>query len=263
MRRRTDAIDQTRPFTSARHPAVGAVVVVHGLNTRPAVMDDLIGALAGGGVHALRVTLDRAASHGQDPRSIAEGWHREVSRARTELQARFPDLPIHLLGFSLGALVALRSMDADPPGRGTAVLIAPPVALTRAASAIRLLTPLARTGLALPSAAPAGVRARRMTPLSEYAALLRTADGLRQLRDPAALDRARALVLLDRADELVDHDGVREWVRANGLRSWTVTTLPPRRPTRPGSGHLVVSPRWAGAPTWTALTRAVVAHLQG
>lgn len=238
-------------------------MVAHGLNTRPEVMDDLVGELTRAGFDALRVSLGTESARARDPRATADSWHRAVADARADLHARVPDLPVHLLGFSLGALVILRSMDADPPGRGTAVLIAPPVALTRPARAIRLLTPLARLGLVLPSAAPRAVRARRTTPLAEYAALVRTAEGLHRLRHPAALDLTRALVLLDRNDELVDHDGVVGWVRANRLGSWTVTTLPPRRRTRPGHGHLLVSRQAVGPTSWTALAEAVVAHLRG
>ena len=247
--------------TPADHPR-GVVLVSHGLNTRPDVMDDLIGVLVAQGFHCQRISLYRdGPTRRASPSAIVDGWLGAVGEAHAEAARRYPGLPLHCLGFSIGALVSIRYLDLQPtPPFQRAFLLAPPVALTRPARLVRALTPLRRLGAVLPSAAPRAVRARRGTPLAEYAALLETIAAVEHLSHAEDLAAVPTRVVLDERDELVSLPGVARWMHANGLRSWTVEPLADRRSAGRTYKHLIVLKDAIGSTAWTRLTGAIVAH---
>lgn len=247
--------------TPADHPR-GVVLVSHGLNTRPDVMDDLIGVLVAEGFHCQRISLYRdAPTRRATPVAIVEGWLNAIAEAHAEVAQRYPGLPLHVLGFSIGALVSIRYLDLRPaPPFDRAFLLAPPVALTRTARLVRALTPLRRLGAVLPSAAPRAVRARPGTPLAEYAALLETVAAVEHLSRAEDLAAMPTRVVLDDRDELVSLPGVARWVHANGLRSWTVERLAERRSEGRTYKHLIVLENAIGTAAWTRLTDAIVSH---
>lgn len=186
-----------------------------------------------------------------------------VTHGHAELSARTPTLPVHALGYSLGAMVTVSHLVRTGAGVGRMVLLAPPFALTRTASLVRALTPLAGTGLALPSAAPRPVRARTITPLSEYAALLSVVYSLQQLLDADRLGRIPTRVLIDPRDELVSAPGVERWVAENELTERQVSPIS-ERVTPPGTQrHLLVTEQALGARAWDSLTRTAADHLSG
>lgn len=255
----------TTLFPTDHRPARGVVLVGHGLNTRPDAMTGLVDVLVGAGFHCLRIGFLREDAPRRVPPSlVAAEWLAAFTAAHAEARERFPALPVHVAGYSLGALVPVVALDADPTlAVDRMVLIAPAVALTRLASSVRLLTPLARTGAALPSAAPAHVRARTRTPFAEYAALLELFGRARTLSDPHRLGAVPTTVVLDRGDELVSHRGVLAWLAHNGLTGWTTTTVTGRVRPRRTSPHLLVVEEALGARAWQQLADDVVAGLHG
>lgn len=241
----------------------GRVLVAHGLNTRPSVMDPLIRHLCAAGLSCLRVSLHPSHTHRASARTVRHRWLATISEAHDRLVDASPSRPVHALGYSLGALVCVAHLASSGARFDRMVLLAPPFALTRTASTVRGLTPLAGTGLALPSAAPAEVRLRRATPLSEYAALLSLVSDLQQLPQAQRLRRIPTLVLVDAADELVSARGVEGWIAANGLTAWSIERMQERRATRRTCRHMVLTEETMGAPAWHAMTDAVTTHLAG
>lgn len=255
----------TTLFTTAHRPPRGIVLVGHGLNTRPDAMAGLVDVLVDAEFHCLRIGFLREdAPRRLPPAQVAAEWSAAFTTAHAEARERFSGLPVHVVGYSLGALVPVVALDADPTlVVDRMVLIAPAVALTRLASTVRLLTPLARTGAALPSAAPAHVRARARTPFAEYAALLELIGRARTLTDPHRLGAIPTTVVLDRGDELVSHRGVLAWLAHNGLTGWTTTAVTGRVRPRRTSPHLLVVEEALGARAWQRLADDVVAGLGG
>ncbi len=244
-------------------PPRGSVVLAHGLNTTPEVMADLAAVLGGQGYVCEPVALHPPRVTGrQSPDDVAAGWRQAFADAVARALTRDPHLPVSAVGYSLGGLVAVLHAAASPTDlQGRLVLWAPPLALTRSAAAVRLLTPAHRSGVRLPSAAPSRARARWATPLAEYAALLGLVEEAAAL-PRSVLERVATLVLLEPGDPLVDHTGVTDWVRRRGLDRWVVEPISGRGPTSRPYRHLVVSKVALGEQAWARATTSMLAHLE-
>jgi alpha-beta hydrolase superfamily lysophospholipase len=223
----------------------------------------LIDELLRDGFHCVRTTLYGIDdSRRLDPASVADAWIQSIADAYRGIPQAFPGLPVSCLAFSVGALVAIRFLDTqEDVGFHRMVLLAPPVALTRLARLVRLLVPLWRLGLVLPSAAPREVRQRWATPLSEYGALLESFDAVQSLTEPEKIGQIPTFVTVDVGDELVSYDGIEPWVVRNGLSSWLVEPLRDRRSERHTYRHLIVTRAALGDDAWTNLTSTICAHL--
>lgn len=258
---RDEAMDDRAQVTEdARGPVRGAVVLAHGLNTTPEVMSGLAAVLRRDGYACDDVTLHPGDVGRQHPDDVAAGWCRAFDEVHDHLAAHHPGVPVSAVGFSLGGLLALLRASRQDSPLDRLVLWAPPLALTRRADAVRLLTPAHRAGLGLLSAAPSESRARRATPLAEYAALLRLVE------DAAMLPRSRltgtsALVLLGSRDPLVSLSGVTRWVTGRRLAGWRVERLHVDAAPTPGHRHLVVSEAVLGAQEWGRASRLMLDHL--
>lgn len=251
-------------FDPTSGPPIGRVLVTHGLNVKPAVMDGLVAELCAAGLSCLRVSLyPTTGGRKESADEVQRRWLGTVARAHDELSAESPSLPVHALGFSLGAMVTVAHLVSSGTRFDRMVLLAPPFALTRTASSVQALTPLARTGLALPSNAPRSVRQRWATPLSEYAALLSLISRLRDLPDAQRIGEIPTRVLLEPHDELVSAAGVERWMASNELDAWSVWTVQDRVTPRRILRHLVVSEQALGPRAWDDLTRAAAEHLSG
>lgn len=249
--------------TTDRAPAKGGVLVVHGLNNRAEVMDPLVEVLVADGYDCVRASLhEQPRSHRIPPAALVQRWTDVLVDGHEQLRERHPADRVYLLAYSLGALTALDVVRRGAiDGFGRAVLIAPPVALRWWARLLPVITPLARWGAALPSAAPADCRARPATPLSEYAALLRMHAAVQTIEPEAPLGTMPTLVVIDRDDELVSPGGVRRWVERNGLDAWAVSVVEDRDPVSRSYAHLLVTEQALGPTAWASLCRRVLAHL--
>jgi hypothetical protein len=112
----------TGDLAPATGTARGAVVVCHphpqfGGDRFNPVVDAVFRALPPAGYHALRFDFRAAHGHGVDERF-------DVVAALDELAVRHPALPLHLVGYSFGAAVALATGDARVR---TIVAVAPPL----------------------------------------------------------------------------------------------------------------------------------------
>lgn len=250
------------PFDSKGDRPRGAVLVVHGLNTKPDAMNDLVQVMLAFGYHCQRVSLygDLPTRRARSD-AIVTGWTQALARAYAGTQTRWPGAPVYAMSYSIGALLTLHLLNVSPDVTfERMVLLAPPVALTRKANLVRLLTPLVPLGAVLPSAAPREVRQRWGTPVAEYAAMLSLVQRLHTVEEGQKLSRIPTSVVLDHRDELVSREGVRAWIRRNGLHSWQVHVLGRRDSPRRLPRHLIVSRRALGPRAWERLTGEVVRH---
>ncbi|MEM7340583.1 MAG: alpha/beta hydrolase [Actinomycetota bacterium] len=250
--------------TDAAEP-LSVAIVVHGLNTKASLMDELIEVLVAGGHHCARVSLygSGGVSAGNGA-PVRERWREIYASACDEAATRFPTLPLTGVAFSLGSLITLDYLGRDPTRSfKSLVLLAPPLSLRPVAQLVRYLVPLSRTGLRLPSAAPKSVRQRWATPLSEYSALLDLASDVGRVADGPRLRQTPCLVMVSPNDELVDAAGVSRWVEAHGLGArWTTTAVMERRSITPSRRHLIVTEASIGAEAWRSLRTAVLDHLR-
>lgn len=109
---------------SATEPERGSVVLCHphpgyGGNRHNTVVDAIFRHLPGCGFHTLRFDFRSSSGDGIDEQL-------DVVAAIDHVAARFPDVPVHAVGYSFGAAVALRTGD---PRVSSVVAIAPPLAV--------------------------------------------------------------------------------------------------------------------------------------
>lgn len=192
-------------------------------------MDPIAGCLNHHGFHALRVSFHDRASR---PEGLPSCWLSEMAGGYRELEARYPELPVYNLSFSLGALVTIRFLELEGAARfERMVFLAPAIALTRRAGLVRCLRPLRSLGLSLPSVAPRSLRARDATPIAEYAAMLDLMDYARIVS--RRVGRIPTAVLASRRDEVVSFEGIESWMRRNRLENWTLKAVHPEASPAP------------------------------
>ena len=250
-------------FRTKDPPVLGVVVVVPGLNNKPAVMDSLVRRLNKSGFHCLRVSLyeSRSSDH-LSSEAIAERWIQEVEMAHSRLTKSYKRLPLFNLSYSLGALVTIRFLQMKKSALfRRMVLLAPALVLAKRASLIHFVTPLSAFGLALPSLAPDAVRARSATPLREYAAMLRMVSEVESLAGAEKIGRIRTQLFLNPKDELVSYQGVRDWVQRNTSEAWTLDSI--RVGSKGAYQHLVVSKDALGKAAWKELAGKVTRFFKG
>ncbi len=252
--------DAEVPAPSPRDP----VVVVHGLNTRSDVMDELVGVLERAGLLCVRVSLySEAITSRSRPAEVVDAWSAAIEQGIDRAARLAPDRPVSVVAFSVGALATIRLLDiGGTECVGRLCLLAPPVSLRRAARLVRWLTPLWRLGLGLPSAAPRSVRQRRWTPFNEYRALLAMHDDMQATFLSDRLRSTPSLICVHPRDELVSAAGVKNWVDRRRLPEWTVEVARDRSSAGRGPRHLLVTRAALGDDAWTTMTDRMVGFLR-
>jgi pimeloyl-ACP methyl ester carboxylesterase len=235
--------------------------VTHGLNNKPAVMDQLIAELVGAGFDCYRVSL--FCGSGSEPAPvIAERWMENIAEAYgLARQDKYQAEHVSAVAYSLGALATLWYFLISKTQVGRLALLAPPLVLSQLADIVRHIAPLAPPGLALPSLAPVSVRARSYTPLNEYQAMLDLARHATEGPVAQALGCIPTRVFLSQDDELVSYRGVKKWIERRDLPAWDVVRVPTRPRTASGAAHLMVAEEALGSVAWSELVRQVITHL--
>jgi alpha-beta hydrolase superfamily lysophospholipase len=237
----------------------GVVLLTPGLNNRPEVLDPLIRFLTTAGYDCVRAAFQFGRPLGA--KTIANDWLATIAEFDQLRLAHYAGRPTYSIGFSLGAIVILGSLQNSPIAPMTRMfLIAPPLALTRLGNSLRLLTPLSDWRLRIPSLAPSTVREHGSTTLSDYTAMFSIIDELNDRELPATASRVPTEILLADGDPLVSRRGVERWVRRRRLE-WRLVTLINRRVgfTR---RHLIIADEALQPQTWCFLTGRILRHFR-
>lgn len=239
----------------ASKDAVGVVITVHGLNNKPEVMAPFGESLSASGFHVFELGLSGHLPEQSLAAISEERWLRDFGDAVDECRHRFPALPLHILAYSLGALVAAVFLDAQTENAiSAAYFLAPALQFTTWGKIRRLLSPLRFLRVALPSVAPRHLRQHRTTPLRAYWALLMLASRLQNIRQGSALRSIPVRYVLSPDDRVISERKTDRWISRNGLRSWQRSD--PLREFRESRriGHYLIDPQVVGSCGWTALT---------
>lgn len=241
-----------------QQPARGVFVVVHGLNQRPSAMDSLSTYLSSLGYNTLRVSLEGHDVAG-DEAFPAEHWVQNVASAAHEAKARYPRLPLYILGYSMGGLLTVRAVEEDPSlAPSKVILLAPALGLHPIVLAARVLTLFPPLTIRTPNLAPAKYRRFETTPLFWYSNVAELYD---QARDPAEASRLRglpALVILNPADELISQDAVEEWIQENQLgETWRVELFRPQARDPEMREHLIIDEPSLGEAEWRRMKESL------
>lgn len=257
------AITTFKWISSDSPPGRGVVIVAHGLNNRPEIMDSLINSLSQNGLDSCRMAL--AVDHeknGDEQTPLGKLWHKGLSDVIAECKRRRPNAPIVGLGYSLGGLVMVSYLDRNPGAFQKMFLLAPAIRLT---CKTRLLGPIAKlaggTNLSLPSLAPKAFRLRGATPFADYDAMFKLSKSVRVLSNPREVGETPTQVLLDRSDELVSFESLAKWKELNQLRRWELDALVVKEGAT--YRHLVVIPESFDEEKWQQLTCRMIDFFQG
>ena len=132
--------DWNRTFELPADQPSAAVLLLHGLSDSPYSLRALGERLHAGGAHVLGL---RIPGHGTAPAGLVDVRWRDmaaaVALAVEDLAGRFPGVPLHLVGYSNGATLALHTTlsaleELGRPVPDRLVLIAPQIGVTRLAA---------------------------------------------------------------------------------------------------------------------------------
>ncbi len=181
------------------------VILLHGLNLKPAKMDDWAKMLTNHGASVIRFALlGHSGVEGEMAQVNETIWREQFADAMLKAQekARALDVPIYFVGFSLGALVALEWLaaksDGFSPSISKMVLIAPAIATPwYSRAAISMISWFGRS-FTMPSRSPKHYRANSGTSVAAYQALFAIKKSLEDLKFKN--NNLPTLVLIDRYD---------------------------------------------------------------
>lgn len=236
----------------------GVVLLVHGLNQRPSSWMEMIRFLNSKGIHVYRLTLK--GHRGLDMHDMetvqARVWEEELREAVNELKCSYPDTPRYLMGFSLGALLALTVQLKDEKQYFDAqVLFAPAVAVQHYT---RFVLPICRMLPSLPSRSPKSYVANREGTTAEaYRALFQLEHDFRKC-ESLQIVNIPTIVLMRSDDELISYKRLLKLIKKKALDNWRMVHL-----TDNSSflsrwltfRHLIVDRESAGEMIWNQILR--------
>jgi alpha-beta hydrolase superfamily lysophospholipase len=250
-------------------------LVIHGLNLDPERMQPVVDALNAEGVDVLRLSLSghgrnfahREGMDAADARMEAfktvsyARWSAETLAAWREARQRAEsrEIPLLLVGFSLGGLLGLdllASRPEEPCAR--VILFAPAVSLHGWDHLIRVFSAFPR--LVIPTLAPRHYLANPGTPMAAYNALFAALDHFEAHAGPRL--NIPTLVFIDPEDELVSFAGLKRLADAAGLDRWRFHPVAKAETAAPGTlHHILIDPAAVGAEVWETIKGEMAAHL--
>ncbi len=250
-------------------------LVIHGLNLDPERMRPIIDVLNEHGVEALRLSLwghgcnfaGREGMSAADARMEAfksvsyERWSGETGEAWHEARRRAEEkeIPLVLVGFSMGGLVGLNLLASRPEvDFECAILFAPAVSLRGWDHLIRVFSLFPR--MVIPTLAPRHYLANPGTPMAAYNALFEALDHFEACAGPRL--NIPTLVFIDPEDELVSMSGLKRFAETAGLDRWRFFPVAKTDAAVPGTlHHIMIDEASVGERVWAEIKKAMAAHL--
>lgn len=244
-------------------------VIIHGFNLNPRIMREMAGKLQEEGHDVLLLSLtghrmSLPPAERQDELGAMAGfgaWQDNVDQAMNEAAGRADELalPLHLVGFSMGGLLAvdhLNRHDSTPLDR--MVLLAPALSLHWTSWLLRPLGPL--PDFLLPSVGPDRYKANESVPVSAYEALY---EGVAQLNEQPRPERfdIPTLVLISEQDELVSSEGLEDFIRDHTLDRWQFHRIDNRAGDGDVLDHVIVDRNSLGEKAWQEVSGKVLQFL--
>jgi esterase/lipase len=245
--------------------AEAVVLMLHGLNLKPAKMDGWAELLSAHGAQVRRFAL---YGHAGDPSHMAQVtapiWREQFDKAFHDAHSYAQELqiPLYFVGFSLGALVALEWLSGQPELNKMAkmVLIAPAIATPWYSHVAAGVLSVFSKNISLPSRSPKQYRANKGTTVAAYEALF-------ELKNSLELNKFKntnipALVLIDKHDELVPSARIKKIITEHRLSQWQLTLIDNNfAQENYGFRHLMVDQESVGPQLWAELCDQVLNYL--
>lgn len=263
-------------YASPRHTLRGVCLVIHGLNTNPDKMHDIIEILNGQGIDVLNLSLH---GHGNNYRrrpgtTAVEDrlasfknvsfllWLQETHDAylKVLVRAHRHGVPVYFVGYSLGGLLGCTLMLSHPHVHFHRMLLfAPAIAIQQTRY---LLTPLAPfTGFVIDSFSPVAYRSNSGTPIGAYNALFEALRCFERGVDERI--NVPTIVFVDMQDEFIDYEGLQLLLREKNLDKWLMVPVHKDKDvadTMPH--HIIIDRQSVGTQAWETIITTIKAHLR-
>jgi len=259
--------------TSVSNPR-GIVVVVHGLNIKPSKMGTpegegtLVKLLLDSGYNVYRVTLKGHGGPIADMQSVKRSdWIQDAysQYCHAKTFADKEQLPLYLLGFSLGALVyeVLMNEEAEVPVQfEKVILFSPAIAVKPSAKTVLWLRPFTTDRTIIRSASPIEYRAQRGASIAAYKILFNMEENL--CSSSFGNNNINTIIFIDKNDEMISVKLLYERINQYELTNWKIIEV-----TNSGSvinpkyHHLLIDSRCVSASTWQYISRTIIGFLGG
>lgn len=244
------------------------VVVTHGFNIDPEAMTEIEEALRSAGMDVLSLDLSGHESQLDEDGRLVQFreanfpiWREDIDQAvyMAGQRAGELDVPLYLVGFSLGGLLSVDYLNRHPDAAvERMVLLAPALALRWTSYLLMPLTAL--PNFFLPSVAPVDYRANNYAPVSAYESLYEGLRGFLDEVEPAHINRPAQVWLTD-SDELVSPDGVRDFINEHGLNQWSVRGISKSSGAAMILNHLIIDANALGEESWEFMRQELLSFL--
>lgn len=199
----------------------GAVLLVHGLNNIPSILDDLSDLFYEMGYNTHYVTLKGHKPDIQETDITEQDWINDLLEEYKKIKQETPQLPVIAAGFSLGALVimATQSIHYEHFIINRMILFSPSFFIRHDFSFMKNILRKIGQFRAI-SLTPKPIRNYRYLPLGFYANLFALKDivkhhQFKKLNIPT-------IVILDKKDEAISLSKISRSIEKNHLTQWEI-----------------------------------------
>ncbi len=266
IREQTDPEQLTRWF-EPQSKIEGVALIVHGLNNKPPVMNNLAFLFAENGIRGLRTSLSGHSGNLDAMKNVqAAQWKDDFfqSYCVAHLFAKENNLPLYLVGYSLGALSGLNvsvSSMYEKISFDHMFMIAPPISVRFFVYLLKIFNPF--KSLIIPSANIESYRATPGTSIAAYDALSSLQSELLELTPKQQLKNSAATIFIHNDDELVSVSGVEKYISTNNLQNWKLIKLTNDDFTSEKKiNHLIIDEKSLGMKSWTILKNQIRLDIQ-
>jgi len=237
----------------------GTVLLVHGLNNRPMILDELAVNLKQLNYFPVAVSLQ---GHTPDSKPINQvtqnDWIVDFERKLLDVrvQARLSNCPIYLLGYSLGAVVIENYFSLHPQvAREVAKIVYISPALFLRQRSINFINLVDFLGISsLPSFTPQEYKANNLLPITAYKSLFLLAQQIEQkIEKNVATPR---LVIISKKDEVVDYEAINSYIEKHAAL-FEIITVEKDPNAKSSYNHLIVHQDDLGTALWDTTIRKI------
>jgi esterase/lipase len=228
----------------------GQALVIHGLNSRPEKMSEIIDAL---NKHGHDVLLLKLIGHNNDlsrmKKVTYDQWNDQILAAFNKVVEKNCNEggKITLVGYSLGAVLAMDMLANNPQLKAhQTILFSPAISVKNTSYFVKAFGVFGK-GFVVPSFSSDNYKAQNGTTVAAYRALFETIASFE--KGDLSLLNIPTLVFVDKKDELVSYKGLKEI--AKQLDKWKLVTVTNKNTTMKKSyHHLTITEESLGADEW-------------
>jgi esterase/lipase len=257
--------------TAALNPR-GIVIVVHGLNVKPSKMGTpsaegtLVKLLLDSGYHVYRVTLTGHGGSVEDMKNVTQSdWIHDAyfHYCYAKTIAENEQLPLYLLGFSLGALVyevLMNEKTEIPVQFEKTTLFSPAIAIKSTAKTILWLQPFTSDRSIIRSVSPKEYQAQMGASMAAYKAVFNMEELLcsAYFRDC----NVNTIIFIDKNDEFIALKTLYKRIDQYNLTNWRICEVTNVGAViQPQYHHLLIDNKCVSGPTWQYISETILNFL--